>query len=254
MSSPTRIPRPAKQESDDMPEQFLPGAKHQLANMDAGPSTGPKLPRVVWHSTENDPDTTSPATIANFLDGKNFSVHLVWNPVSGAIVQTLPADRYGRGLKGSGFPTNRMGNPCIQIEVVGFAAHPFTDGPCKGLDQIMDWLRSFGIPDVFPSGVAGNRDRQTWQKAGHFTHAVAPDNDHTDPGLINPKRLFDAGHGHGPGPHPREHVVVVGDTLSAIAHSNGLSLGQVKALNPGLVDAAHKFGDLIHPGEVVRLS
>ena len=64
----------------------------------------------------------------------------------------------------------------------------------------MDWLRSFGIPDVFQSGVAGNRDRQTWQKAGHFTHAVNPDNDHTDPGLIDPKRLF-AARGH-PGPLP----------------------------------------------------
>ena len=236
-----------------MPEMFLPGAVQRLASMDAGPCSG-NLPRIVWHSTENDPSRTSAATIANFLDRENFSVHLVWNPVSGAIVQTIPADRYGRGLKGSGFPTNTMGNPCIQIEVVGFAADPFTDGPCTGLDRIMDWLRSFGIPDVFPSGVAGNRDRQTWQKPGHFTHAVAPDNDHTDPGLIDPKRLFAAG-GHSVAhEHPREHIVEAGETLGGIASSNGVLVDRLRALNPGLFDAAHHNGNLIHPGEVVHLS
>ena len=236
-----------------MPERFLPGAVQRPARVDAGPVTG-NLPRVVWHSTETDPATTSATTIANNLDRENFSVHLVWNPLSGAIVQTIPADRYGRGLKGLGFPTNTMGNPCIQIEVVGFAAHPFTAGPCTGLDPIMDWLRSFGIPDVFPSGVAGNRDRQTWQKAGHFTHAVTPDNDHTDPGLIDPKRLFAAGGHPGPHTHPQEHVVQPGETLAEIARSQGVSLDQLRALYPGLLDAAHDNGSLIHPGEIVQLS
>lgn len=200
-----------------MAERILPGAKVMLANEDAGPVSG-GLPRVVWHSTENDPASTTAATIASFLNRKNFSVHLVWNPVSGAIVQAIPADRYGRGLQAFGFPTNKFGNPCIQIEVVGFAAHPFTKGPCNGLDRIMDWLRSHRIPDVFPSGVSGNRDRRTWQKAGHFTHAVTPDNDHTDPGLIDPKRLFAAGRepGHPTG-QSREHVVEDGDTLFSIA-------------------------------------
>lgn len=200
-----------------MPELFLPGAKHRLARMDGGACSG-RHPRVVWHSTENDPANTFAASIAAFLDRMNFSVHLVWNPVSGAIVQTIPANRYGRGLQEFGFPTNTMGNPCIQIETVGFAAHPFTSGPCKGLDRIMNWLRSHGIPDVFPSGVAGNRDRQTWMRAGHFTHAVTPDNDHTDPGRINPKRLWAAGRGTHPHPgHQQEYVVETGDTLFSIA-------------------------------------
>jgi len=192
--------------------------------MDGGACSG-RLPRVVWHSTENDPNNTFAATIAAFLDRLNFSVHLVWNPVSGAVVQAIPANRYGRGLQEFGFPTNTEGNPCIQIEVVGFAAHPFTNGPCRGLNGIMNWLRSFGIPDVFPSGVAGPRDRQTWQRAGHFTHAVTPDNIHTDPGRINPRRLFSAGHQSHPGPHEQggsgTHVYVVeqGDTLFSIATS-----------------------------------
>jgi nucleoid-associated protein YgaU len=199
-----------------MPDLFLPGATHRLARIDGGAVSG-HLPRVVWHSTENDPAVTTASTIAAFLDRVNFSVHLVWNPLHGGIVQAIPANRYGRGLQEFGFATNTEGNPCIQIEVVGFAAHPFTGGPCRGLDRIMNWLRSFGIPDVFPSGVSGNRDRQTWQRAGHFTHAVTPDNDHTDPGLINPRKLFAAGPGGQPGPAPHVYVVQQGDTLFSIA-------------------------------------
>ncbi len=200
-----------------MPDQFMPGARRRLAQQDGGGVAGAHVPRVVWHSTENDPADTFAATIAAYLDRKNFSVHLVWNPVSGRIVQAIPANRYGRGLQEFGFPTNTFGNPCIQIETVGFAKNPFTRGPCKGLDEIMDWLRSFGIPDVFPSGVAGNRDRQTWQHAGHFTHATTPDNDHTDPGLIDPKRLWAAGHPHQAVGAPRTYVVEPGDTLFSIA-------------------------------------
>jgi nucleoid-associated protein YgaU len=235
-----------------MPDLFLPGATHRLAQMDGGAVSG-HLPRVVWHSTENDPAVTTAATIAAFLDRMNFSVHLVWNPAHGGIVQAIPANRYGRGLQEFGFPTNTEGNPCIQIEVVGFAAHPFTDGPCNGLGRIMTWLRSFGIPDVFPSGVAGNRDRQTWQRAGHFTHAVTPDNDHTDPGLINPRKLFAAGNGGHPGPGPHAYVVQQGDTLFSIAEAllgSGSRWPEIYDLNKAVI------GDnpaLIRPGQTLTI-
>jgi LysM repeat protein len=51
------------------------------------------------------------------------------------------------------------------------------------------------------------------------------------------------------------HVQVVraGDTLAAIAHAHGVTLDQIRALNPGLFDAAHRGGTLIRPGEAVRL-
>ena len=50
-----------------MPDLFLPGAPHRLARMDGGAVNG-RLPRVVWHSTENDPADKTAATIAAFLD------------------------------------------------------------------------------------------------------------------------------------------------------------------------------------------
>jgi hypothetical protein len=49
------------------------------------------------------------------------------------------------------------------------------------------------------------------------------------------------------------YVVRPGDTLSAIAHAHGVSLDRLRELNPGLFDAAHHQGNLIKPGEVVRL-
>jgi LysM repeat protein len=54
-----------------------------------------------------------------------------------------------------------------------------------------------------------------------------------------------------PGGHT--HVVAPGETLSSIAKANGVTLAQLRELNPGLFDAAHHHGDLIHPGELVKL-
>lgn len=44
-----------------------------------------------------------------------------------------------------------------------------------------------------------------------------------------------------------------GDTLGKIASRNKISLGRLKQLNPGLFNRAHKGGNLVKPGEVVKL-
>jgi LysM repeat protein len=48
-------------------------------------------------------------------------------------------------------------------------------------------------------------------------------------------------------------TVKKGDTLSAIARRNGESLGQLRKDNPGLFSKAHRGGNLIFPGNKVKL-
>ena len=44
-----------------------------------------------------------------------------------------------------------------------------------------------------------------------------------------------------------------GQTLSSIATRHHLSLAHLKKLNPALFNSAHRGGNLIHPGEKVRV-
>src|SRR6266536_739721 len=78
--------------------------------------------------------------------------------------------------------------------------------------------------------------------------------------------LFDAAHNRGnlirpgervalsaPGPSGQtghSYVVQPGDTFAGIARALGVTLDHLRAHNPGLFDAAHHAGNLIHPGEV----
>lgn len=178
-------------------ELWLPGAKRVDAWQDGGSMTGGP-PRVIWHSTENDPNKTSAYAIAQYLNRVGYQVHVVWNPVSGEIIQMIPADRAGRGVRHTdAMQTNRMGDVCVQIEVVAHAAHPFTSYGMLGLDQIMKWIRQLKVPDVWPGGPpptypdVKHVTDATWSgKAGHYSHSQVPQNDHNDPGAIDIRKLF----------------------------------------------------------------
>ncbi|MER5306163.1 peptidoglycan-binding protein, partial [Streptomyces lasiicapitis] len=68
----------------------------------------------------------------------------------------------------------------------GKAYRTVKDTPAKGLDKILAWARSWGVPDTWPMGTptwSANRSERTWRsKGGHYTHAHVPENSHTDPG------------------------------------------------------------------------
>ncbi|MFD0531926.1 hypothetical protein ACFQ1I_43840 [Kitasatospora arboriphila] len=93
-----------------------------------------------------------------------------------------------------GVETNRKGDVCVQIESlffpycrVGGKVYPtLADAPCTGLDRIVPWLRSWGVPDVWPMGPptwSANRSATVWDtRSGHYGHSQVPENDHTDPG------------------------------------------------------------------------
>lgn len=177
---------------------YLDGARKIAAWRNGGSMVGGP-PRAVWHTTENDPDKTSAASIAEYLNRVGYQVHIVWNPVSGEIVQMLPANLAGRGLENAagGVQTNREGQVCIQIEVVGRASEPFTNGPMKGLGEIMAYLDANAIPRQWPQGPPPHVNHRStastgvWKgHGGHYGHSQVPENHHTDPGALDVGKLF----------------------------------------------------------------
>lgn len=232
-----------------MGTNWLGGAKVVKAVTDGGSMKGGN-PRVTWHTTENYPRRTSATAIANFLNRSRNCVHIVWNPLTGEIVQMIPANRAGRGLRNRayGVETNRAGSVNIQIEVVGQAVNPFTSSECKNLDVIVTWLRTHGIKDVFPAGqpmayprsYGENRQRSTsaWLQNGHFGHSQVPENSHGDPGQINTQKILSAGVVKGE-PSAGGNVkvplagykVVKGDSLWTISTRFQVTVAALKAAN-----------------------
>jgi hypothetical protein len=160
--------------------------------MNGGPA------RAVWHITSNATDWTFKNELGWFTGGgADVAPHLLWEPFTGELAQMFPADFRSLSLQNAGdVRTNRTGKYCIQIETV-FTANETVGGkryatvrdtPCKGLDQIMAWLRSLGIPDVWPGGAPTGFVRDTvsldaWTKlGGHYGHNQIPGNSHVDPG------------------------------------------------------------------------
>jgi len=193
---------------------WVPGAKVLAAHQDGTLLGGSR--KVVWHTTENDPNYTSALAVARYLNSVGSQVHLVWNPNTGEMVQMIPANRGARGLRnlGGGVQTNNGGSVVFQIEVVGQAKNPWTEnGPCKNLDVIVAFLRQLGIEDVWPAGdlkpypasYGGSRSTSAWGKSGHFGHSQVPENDHGDPGDINQKKIT----GSAPSTSPASSVPAV---------------------------------------------
>src|SRR5262249_53762904 len=174
--------------------------------------------RVVWQALDADPRNVSAGLAAQRLDQLGRASHLVWNPVSGELVQLIPILRAGRslgwpdGLKSGALPApdasaiwrparqaaaetaargteaeaiaevNAEGRLCVQIGVVAFAWAPFPSRPMAGLQQILDWLDSWGIPRQWPAGQpaafpdeqAACRNRRLWARGGHFGASQVP--------------------------------------------------------------------------------
>lgn len=187
---------------------WLPGAEKRPEGNGGSMVGGP--PRAVWHITYDklSPGGKMPSfdAIAGYLQRVNYAPHLMWDPWTGKVVQFYPADQSSRALanRAGGVETNRMGKYCIQVEaffspgaVVGGKRYDtLAQTPCKGMPEIVAWMRTLGIPDAWPAGMpqwTGNpRSVATWRsRAGHYGHCHVPENDHTDPGPM-PKGMFSA--------------------------------------------------------------
>ena len=184
---------------------WLDGANLRVVSAAGGDLVGGP-PRWVWHTFEADPHRLTAEAGARALHTAGHDVHFVFNPLSGDIAQMLPAYRSARALKNlpGGVQTNRLGSVCLQVEVIGFAADPFTShltpAGRAGLGKLVKFARAHGIPDVWPMGPPpahpggyAVRDPRIWtSRAGHYGHSQVPENDHSDPGAIDVRVLWAA--------------------------------------------------------------
>ena len=191
-----------------MAHAWMPGARRIRADTDGGPLNG-GAPRAVWLTLGTVPCTVSIQSAAQRLVGERRPCHLIWDPVTGDIVQLISILRAGRAL---GAPeqldwdpdrvpaaprnVNTEGRVCAQIGVLGHPAEPFTDGPMVGVDAIVEWLDSWGVSRRWPAGepmsclaTGAERSRALWARGGHFGASQVPGCENSGPGAIDTDRL-----------------------------------------------------------------
>jgi hypothetical protein len=199
-----------------------------------GGTLGGGAPRVVWLTLGSLANSVSVQSAAQRLAAEHRPCHLVWNPVTGEIAQLISVLRAGRALGAPdrlGTPVrihrrpenvNAEGRVCVQIGVLALAAEPFTNGPLIGIEAIMSWLDSWGVPRRWPGGqptvgagveigvggigsaVGGAEgSRAAWARGGHFGASQVPGCAHVGPGAIDIHRLTGSGQ-HGRAVRARE--------------------------------------------------
>lgn len=213
--------------------------------------------RTVWHTTESPAGASYFTSIAAYLIRVASEPQVIYDPVSDRLGQFGPLTQSARALQNDGSRrTNREGKVCIQVEVLGKAASPWT----KGFDpaakpnyrKLIAAMRAHGIADTWPAGaplataaaVAKKaRNRTTWQtRGGHFSHGQVPANSHWDPGAIDIKIVpgkavsTDSGSDSDSSSGTTTYTVKKGDTLSSIAKAHGTTVAKMVSLN-GLKDA-----------------
>jgi len=128
---------------------------------------------------------------AHGLGPTNYQPTLTWDPVTGEIIELLPADVGGAALEhpGGTSSTNNHGDVHIQVEAYftpgvvrgGVRYATLLDTPLAGLDRILAWTDGWGIPRVAPLA-PGARNESVWRgTAGHYGHFNTPSNTHFDP-------------------------------------------------------------------------
>lgn len=198
------------------PVIWIPGAERITPSEPGGIITSNAPPRVVWHTTEATPGPSSVwDAMIRVLRDKNAEPQVLYDPMTDRLGQFIPLSRSGRALRNDGsVMTNRVGEACIQVEVIARAAQPFTDywKPGKNFRAMMAAFRSWEIPEVWPAGAPpkfiaspahnepeDERSRSIWlHRGGHYGHSQIPGNDHGDPGGIDIRKLFAAGGGAEP--------------------------------------------------------
>jgi hypothetical protein len=194
----------------------MPEACRIRAKSDGGPLIG-GAPRAVWLTLGTAPGAVSVQSAAQRLIGEHRPCHLVWDPVTGDVAQLISVLRAGCALGAADHlewapgrvrahpeNVNAEGRVCVQIGVLGHPGEPFTGGTIAGIEMIISWLDSWGIPRRWPAGppegyhldvpasaeaIADRRSRVAWARGGHFGASQVPGCDHAGPGAIDIDRI-----------------------------------------------------------------
>jgi hypothetical protein len=166
----------------------------------------------VWLTLGTAPRAVSIQSAAQRLISERRPCHLIWDPVTGDIVQLVSILRAGRALgapdkldwdpdrvRSSPENVNTEGRICVQIGVLGHPAEPFTGGPLSGLGAIVGWLDSWSVPRRWPAGrpagcqaASGERSHKLWARGGHFGASQVPGCENAGPGAIDVDRVTGA--------------------------------------------------------------
>ncbi len=194
----------------------MPGACRIRAKTDGGPLIG-GAPRAVWLTLGTAPGAVSVQSAAQRLIGERRPCHLVWDPVTGGVAQLVSVLRAGRALGAADHldwapgrvrvdseNVNAEGRVCVQIGVLGHPGEPFTGGTLAGIEMIISWLDSWGVPRRWPAGppegyrldvpasaaaIADRRSRVAWARGGHFGASQVPGCENAGPGAIDIDRI-----------------------------------------------------------------
>jgi len=203
---------------------WMPEARRIRADTDGGPLIG-GAPRAVWLTLGTAPGAVSVQSAAQRLISERRPCHLIWDPVTGNVIQLISVLRAGRALGAADHldwapgrvrvnpdNVNAEGRVCVQIGVLGHPGQPFTDGTLKGIEAIVSWLDSWGVSRRWPAGrpegyrvdmpaaaaaLADQRSRVQWARGGHFGASQVPGCENAGPGAIEIDRITGISGPHG---------------------------------------------------------
>lgn len=187
-----------------MADLWMPGAQ-RLDIGDHAPTDGGPAKAIAHITWDRNATAAKPADLVSFEalrsyfsgGGRGVAPHLLWNPFDGRVVQFVPANSRSKSLVdlAGGTRTNRAGKVVIQIEALFFpycrvdgkVYAKLADTPCKGWQQLQDWVHSWGVPNTWPMGrptdFTPHRSESVWEKeGGWYGHSQVPENTHQDPG------------------------------------------------------------------------
>jgi hypothetical protein len=198
-----------------MPDLWMPGAVRADVGGHAPCDTQYPAKAVAHITWDKNATPSKPVDLVPFANlkayftgsGVGMAPHILWDPFAGTFVQFYPADSRSKSVVdlAGGTRTNRAGKVVIQVEALFFPYCKAPDGkvyaeladtPCKGWQQLQDWVTSWGVPEAWPMGrptdFSPHRSEHVWEtEGGWYGHSQVPENTHVDPGswpsFITPK-------------------------------------------------------------------